>query len=109
MKVDLRRWLRYSTRAGAVLVALYLAFLGLLYHEMGQPPEVFGRFMNRFPKPLLSVVPFKVLWNRARAGPLQVGDMAPDFELATADRDATVRLSSFRGQRPVVLIFGSYT
>lgn len=39
----------------------------------------------------------------------KVGDMAPDFELADSDGRHTVRLSSFRGKRPVALIFGSFT
>ncbi len=39
-----------------------------------------------------------------------VGTTAPDFELPLLDdRAKTVRLSSFRGERPVALIFGSYT
>ena len=40
---------------------------------------------------------------------LKVGDKAPDFELKTVDGKQTVRLSSFQGKRPVLLIFGSYT
>ena len=48
---------------------------------------------------------------------LKVGQMAPDFELytlehalATRSKPADkVRLSSFRGKRPVYLIFASYT
>lgn len=39
---------------------------------------------------------------------LQVGDPAPDFKLKRMD-GGEVRLSSFRGQRPVLLVFGSYT
>jgi hypothetical protein len=39
----------------------------------------------------------------------QVGQMAPDFELATADGSHKVRLSSFRGRRPVALVFASLT
>jgi peroxiredoxin len=35
--------------------------------------------------------------------------MAPDFALQTTDHSNTVQLSSFRGQKPVVLVFGSYT
>jgi len=35
--------------------------------------------------------------------------MAPDFRLPTLDRKETVQLSSYRGSRPVVLVFGSYT
>ena len=49
------------------------------------------------------------MWLVARRGTLKVGDMAPDFELKTADNSGVVRLSSFRGQKPVVLIFGSHT
>lgn len=43
-----------------------------------------------------------------KSGPM-VGTMAPDFTLETPDSDDTVRLSSFRGSKPVALIFGSYT
>ena len=42
---------------------------------------------------------------------LHVGDEALDFSLErlAAPGREPVRLSSFRGQRPVVLFFGSYT
>lgn len=39
----------------------------------------------------------------------QIGELAPDFELKTADGDKSVRLSSFRGKKPVVLIFGCFS
>lgn len=39
----------------------------------------------------------------------KVGDLAPDFELEDPSREHAVRLASFRGQRPVALVFGSYT
>lgn len=39
----------------------------------------------------------------------QPGDMAPDFELRSPDGKQTVRLSSFRGKQPVVLVFGCFT
>ena len=42
-------------------------------------------------------------------GTLRVGDRAPDFTLKTKDGSREVQLSSFKGKRPVVLIFGSYT
>jgi hypothetical protein len=38
-----------------------------------------------------------------------VGSMAPDFTLGSPDGQTHVTLSSFRGKRPVALIFGSYT
>ena len=40
---------------------------------------------------------------------LKVGDLAPDFTLKSLDGPRKVTLSDFRGKRPVVLIFGSYT
>ncbi len=40
---------------------------------------------------------------------LRVGDPAPDFTLPDPTGKSTVTLSSFRGKKPVVLIFGSYT
>ena len=42
-------------------------------------------------------------------GKLRVGDTAPDFELQYKKSAETVRLSAFRGEKPVALIFGSYT
>jgi hypothetical protein len=38
-----------------------------------------------------------------------VGDEAPDFELRRLDGQGSVRLSTFRGAKPVALIFGSFT
>jgi hypothetical protein len=40
---------------------------------------------------------------------LKVGDLAPDFTLADPQGKAQVKLSSFRGRQPVVLVFGSFT
>lgn len=37
------------------------------------------------------------------------GDVAPDFELYDTDGKNSIRLSDFRGNKPVALIFGSYT
>ncbi len=37
------------------------------------------------------------------------GTLAPDFELHSPDGKRSVRLSSFRGKNPVVLIFGCFT
>jgi len=44
-----------------------------------------------------------------RVDTVHEGDMAPDFKLKTMDGKRTVKLRQFRGKRPVVLIFGSYT
>lgn len=42
-------------------------------------------------------------------GQLQVGDLAPDLELAPVDGESGVMLSDLYRDKPVVLAFGSYT
>jgi len=44
----------------------------------------------------------------ARPAP-KVGDNAPDFSLQTLDQKSTIKLSQHKDDRPVVLIFGSFT
>ena len=51
----------------------------------------------------------KPLKERPREGTLKQGDIAPDFTLKLLHSEKTVRLSSFRGGKPVALVFGSYT
>ncbi len=91
------------------LALLYVALAGGLLAVMYQPPDTFGRIMARLPGPLFGVLPFKSLWMVARKGQLNVGDAAPDFSLESNDHKERIELSSVRGQKPVVLVFGSYT
>jgi hypothetical protein len=105
----MRRALKIIGIIAAILVIAWIGFLGLVYSKMTSTPEQFGAFMAKMPMPLYFVLPFETLWFRARAGTVNVGDPAPDFELSTVDKSGIVRLSSFRGSRPVVLVFGSYT
>jgi hypothetical protein len=100
----MRIWLKVLI-AGVIV---YGGTVGALFHIM-HTPETFGKVMRHVPWPAMMLVPFKQLWFAARAGTLKVGDPAPDFDLSTADRKSRVQLSSFRGQKPVVLVFGSYT
>ena len=95
--------------ATAVLIPLHLFLSAGIYWAMTRPPDTFGQIMKHVPVPFMIVLPFETLWMRARAGVLQTGDSAPDFRLPTLDHKDTVQLSSFRGSRPVVLVFGSYT
>ena len=37
------------------------------------------------------------------------GELAPDFELPRSTAAARVRLADLRAERPVALVFGSYT
>ena len=92
-----------------VLIAGEAAFSARVYSAMRQPPDAFGHFMEKLPMPLMLAFPFETLWNHARAGTVNIGDPAPDFRLPTLDRASTVQLSQFHGDRPVVLVFGSYT
>jgi len=104
-----RRGLRVLLRIAAILAIVYVTISAGLYWAMTRPPDAFGRVMKRMPLPFMIVLPFEPLWMHARAGALKPGDTAPDFQLPTLDRTGTVRLSSFRGSRPVALVFGSYT
>lgn len=101
----MRAFLKYGIPA----LAVYVALLGGLFAAMLQPPAVFGRFMSKLPAVTYFLFPFEPLWLVARSGRLKVGDAAPDFSLKTSDGSSSVRLSSFQGDKPVVLIFGSHT
>jgi hypothetical protein len=90
-------------------VGVYGLFLALMFVVMRQPPSRFGQLMRHFPMWAMPLVPFEPMWNVARRGTTREGDIAPDFGLRTIDRATEVTLSSYRGRRPVVLIFGSYT
>ena len=39
----------------------------------------------------------------------RVGDLAPDFTLTDSSGTGSVTLSDFRGEKSVVLVFGSFT
>jgi hypothetical protein len=93
-----------------VAAVAYLAFGAFIWWAMHQSPQTFGRAMSRVPGPMVFLFyPFETLWTRARAGDLKVGDPAPNFSLLKLDSNEHVELSALNKQRPVVLIFGSYT
>ena len=69
----------------------------------------FGAIMARVPSVAMVVLPFKPLWMSARGGTLQPGDLAPAFTLPILHGDRSVTLSAEYRQKPVVLVFGSYT
>ena len=93
----------------AGLAVVYGITTGALYLAMLQPPEKFGAIMSKVPTVAMIVLPFEPLWTSARRGILGVGDPAPDFALPALDRSRVVRLSAELRDRPVVLVFGSYT
>jgi peroxiredoxin len=61
------------------------------------------KFNSRYRKNLMAAQK-KVDANAPRAG-----DLAPDFTLYDIEGKNSVTLSSFRGKKPVALVFGSYT
>jgi|SRR5580700_12044666 hypothetical protein len=91
------------------IVALYAVMTAVLFGVMLQSPDRFAATMKHVPWPAFAALPFKPLWQVARRGNVNVGDMAPDFSLETPDHKSSFRLSSLRGEKPVVLVFGSYT
>lgn len=104
-----KRWKEYLVRIVVSLLLFYCAILGGFDYAMHQPPEAFSRVMMHVgPVPFL-LFPFETMWKDARAGTLHVGTVAPDFALPLLDGSGSVRISAFRGIKPVVLVFGSYT
>ena len=105
--MKLRKWLIRGVIAAAVI---YLMAAGFVAYAVTRPPEQFGQIMKHLPVPVVfAVLPGRQMYMWARDGRLAQGEMAPDFTLPTQDRSSSVTLSSFRGRRPVVLVFGSYT
>jgi len=94
-----------------VVAIAWLCACAAIYRVMLQPPESFARVMAHIPGPVAFLaLPFETLWTHARAGHLETGDLAPDFSLTKLDKTGSIQLSALTAQqRPVVLIFGSYT
>jgi hypothetical protein len=103
--------MKWLLRVMAALIGCYIALFTTVAAAMLQPPQRFGAFMKHVPPVLVwGGLPAARMWTWARRGRVTVGDVAPDFDLRTAlDRTRRVTLASYRGQRPVVLVFGSYT
>lgn len=84
------RILRISLAAVVLLAAIGL---GVFTYMVGGPSMLIG--MLRY--------------DEREEGTLQVGDHAPDLELVALDGFTRVGLLADRGDRPLVLIFGSFT
>ena len=95
-------------KLAAVAVVVYVAMACGLFIVMHRP-VLFSKVMRHVPDPTMAVFPFKEIWFLARVGGLKIGDPAPGFNLPAADQHSFVSLASFHHQRPVVLVFGSYT
>lgn len=102
--------MKWLARGVVLLAVVYAVFFGTVTAAMLQQPERFGQVMRHLPAALVwRALPARHMWLWARKGSLTEGDPAPDFTLSTHTGTGQVTLSSHRGQRPVVLVFGSYT
>ena len=104
--------IRLLLKLASLAFAVWLMLSAGLFAIMWLPPADFARLIGKVPRPpmiVMAVMPFEPLWNVARAGGLREGDPAPDFDLPRPDQSGRVKLSENFGERPVVLVFGSYT
>ncbi len=104
--------IRLSIKLASLAFTVWLLVSIALFAAMWLPPAEFARIIGRVPRPammLVAALPFETLWSVARSGPLRVGDPAPDFDLERQDKSGRLKLSTHFGERPVVLVFGSYT
>lgn len=104
-----KRARRWTMSIAALCFAGWICLVGYVNWAMRQPPEVFGHVMAKMPMPAYFVLPFETLWMRARAGHLSVGDAAPNLTVRKLEDHAPTDLASLWADRPVVLVFGSYT
>jgi hypothetical protein len=80
---------------GILTLAMLAAAAGDSLAQRRQPPR--DRSAGETPRSLRS------------AGRLNIGDAAPDFTLGYKGSDDTFTLSELKGDKPVALVFGSYT
>jgi hypothetical protein len=85
-----KRWLKWTLLG---LGGLVLGGAGFVTYMIGGPRNVIG--MLRF--------------DQREEGTLRVGDRAPEVTLVSLDGKTPIRLSDHLGERPTVLIFGSFT
>ena len=102
-------WRRWLLPVAGVLLVAWLCFVSYINWAMHQPPEVFGHVMAKLPMSAYFVIPFETLWSRARKGTLEIGSSAPSFTVKKLEDKSPMDLGSLWADKPVVLVFGSYT
>jgi hypothetical protein len=79
-------------KAGLAVIVLLLGAVGYVAARMG-------------PRNLIGMLRY----DQRKEGALKVGDRAPDVSLVALDGKTPVRLQDSIGDRPLVLVFGSFT
>jgi|SRR5579863_8054109 len=100
---------RRVTWTASIALVVWLGFVAFVDWAMHKPPEEFARVMSHMPMPAYFLFPFETMWSQARAGHMHPGDIAPDFTVKTLETKEPVQLGSLWTDKPVVLVFGSYT
>jgi hypothetical protein len=80
---------------GVSLIAVLVIGFAAGCYFMGSPRDLYGFLRYALPE-----------WHR---GNLRLGDIAPDAPLYALDGRSTFHITDHIGDRPLVLIFGSYT
>jgi hypothetical protein len=102
--------IRLVLRVLTLALVAWLLASAALFAVMLLPPEKFAAVVGKAPAGLIGrILPFAPLWKVARKGSVDAGDPAPEFDLERLDKTGRVKLTSHMGDRPVVLVFGSYT
>jgi len=92
VRKNMRRILKW---AGLSLLGLLVIAFALGCYFMGSPRDLYGFLRFALPQ-----------WHK---GDLKVGDAAPDAPLLALDGQSSFYIHDHIGQKPLVLIFGSYT
>jgi hypothetical protein len=105
-RISQQEWQNFFTKAAKGKEYLTPEDLRLML----QPPEKKDdKHSDDDPSPLILVKGFATgELGSIHEGPA-IGEKAPEFTLRTQDGNDEFRLSQFRGKKPVVLIFGSFT
>lgn len=82
-------------RIGLAVAVLAVIGFGVAVYLAGSPRDAYG--MLRY-----------AVWQMS-SGEVQAGDAAPDVELVALDGTTRFNLRDRLGERPLVLVFGSYT
>ncbi len=100
--------MRLAAKIIGLIAAVYVMLLACVMVYL-RTPEGIEKLMANVPRGVVQGFPWRRIYLLAREGSLQVGDPAPDFHLEQRGKSPEVRLSSFENQKPVVLVFGSFT
>jgi hypothetical protein len=84
---------RIARRIALAIVILAIGALAVFTYRMGGPRNVIGM----------------LLYDQREEGHLRVGDLAPDVVVNELDGTGRPLLLAERGDKPLVLVFGSFT